>query len=97
MAAFEGKWLVVSGCVQVGAGKPPIIDASIPLPKQHAPDFFKEQRNGQVVAGKPLIIAASLGWNERSEPDFLHQDGTAKPVKKRQVKWHWHACRLPLQ
>ena len=66
MAALEGIWLVLSGCVQVDAGK-------------------------------PLIIAASLGGNERNEPDFLHQDGTAKPVKKRQVKWHWHACRWPLQ
>jgi hypothetical protein len=43
LAAFEGKWLVVSGCVQVDAGKPPIIAVTLPLTDLHAPDFFNER------------------------------------------------------
>jgi hypothetical protein len=40
LAAFEGKWLVVSGCVQVDAGKPLIIAVTLPLLGLATPDFF---------------------------------------------------------
>jgi len=40
LAAFEGKWLVVSGCVQVDAGKPLIIAASLCKTETMLADFF---------------------------------------------------------
>ena len=42
MAAFEGKWLVVSGCVQVDAGKPLIIAVSLSLTVTQDTDFLAE-------------------------------------------------------
>ena len=40
LAAFEGKWLVVSGCVQVDAGKPLIIAVTLSVPERADTDFF---------------------------------------------------------
>jgi hypothetical protein len=50
LAAFEGKWLVVSGCVQVDAGKPPIIAVTPPLPDLRAPDFSMKTAKGHSMA-----------------------------------------------
>jgi hypothetical protein len=42
MAALEGKWLVLSGCVQVDAGKPLIIAARLDRNELGQPEFFKD-------------------------------------------------------
>jgi hypothetical protein len=57
LAAFEGKWLVVSGCVQVDAGKPLIIAVTLSLTETHVTDFF---------SGRPFTLR--WHWREGKWP-----------------------------
>jgi hypothetical protein len=72
LAAFEGKWLVVSGCVQVDAGKPLIIAVTLSLTETHDTDFFN---------GEPFTL--KWRWHEdKWPPPWPHSKIPRRLVEK---------------
>jgi|GEM_PF-7122198 hypothetical protein len=70
MAALEGKWLVLSGCVQVDAGKPLIIAACLDWDGLDQADFLMRDR----THGAPQTPLK----NRRGRGTGMHADGRSR-------------------
>ena len=68
MAAFEGKWLVVSGCVQVDAGKSLIIAVSLSSTQTQDTDFLAEFNGGGLNTAATLPFTLKWHWREGKWP-----------------------------